>query len=158
MRQRIGKYLVLASLLLFAFISLPTFDPHLFGFIRRALGADPYNFIHEFVFPALLLVGIVLLLPEVLKVRTLIWNLSRKWSRVRYISFWIMGIGIVLFGISGTYILLEKQLDTRLLSDAARPVFVILMALGVSLFYIGFPAFFIRTVMEARRERRGMTK
>jgi uncharacterized protein with PQ loop repeat len=143
--------LALAALVLFSIISLPTFEPRFFGFIRRALGADPYSFIHEFIFPTLLFVGIVLLLPEARKVRTL----SRNWSRVRYISFWIMGTGIVLFGISGMYILLEKQLDIRLLSDAARPVFVALMSLGVSLFYIGFPAFFIRTVMEARRERRG---
>jgi len=146
MRPRIGAYVALAALVIFFIVSLPTFEPRIFGFIRQALGFELFTAIHEFLFPILLIVGIALLLPEARNVRAL----TRDWSQVRRISFWVLVAGIVLFGIAGLYIGLEKELDVRLLPDAARPLFVMLMALGVSLFYIGFPAFFIRTVMDAR--------
>lgn len=146
MRQRIGGYLALAALVIFFFISLPTFEPRVFGFIRQALSFEVFTAIHEFLFPSLLIVGVLLLWPEVRQVRTL----AQGWSPVRRVSFWIVVVGVFLFGIAGTYIGLEKEFDVRILPDAARPPLVMLMSLGVSLFYVGFPAFFIRTIMDAR--------
>lgn len=146
MRLRIGAYTTLISLTIFFIISLPTFEPRVFGVIRQALGFEMFTIIHEFVFPILLLMGIALMLPETRNIRTL----TRGWSWIRRISFWVLVVGIAMFSISGLYIFLEKEFDIYILTDVARPLFVMLMTLGVSMFYISFPAFFILTVKRRR--------